>query len=234
MASPVLHLRLQAPGFSSCVCALSERLLVLVSTESTSACTGVDCLALRRRGRVTLRISSTLNRFCVAFSLSPFVTCQTLPDNGFHVTTNPPNLHLSNYSYFKVNYLAVATAIVGFSLVTHPFPLAFLLCLLASWLFFYLLRPSDHPVVVFGRTFSDMETLGCLILFSVFVVFLTDVGSVLVSAVMVGVALVCAHGAFRAPEDLFLDEQETAATGFLSFLGNASYSAAPAVVAARA
>ncbi|XP_033147751.1 PRA1 family protein B4-like [Brassica rapa] len=161
-------------------------------------------------------------------------TCQTLPDNGFHVTTNPPNLHLSNYSYFKVNYLAVATAIVGFSLVTHPFSLAFLLCLLASWLFFYLLRPSDHPVVVFGRTFSDMETLGCLILFSVFVVFLTDVGSVLVSAVMVGVALVCAHGAFRAPEDLFLDEQETAATGFLSFLGNASYSAAPAVVAARA
>ncbi|KAG2289850.1 hypothetical protein Bca52824_049454 [Brassica carinata] len=33
-------------------------------------------------------------------------------------------------------------------------------------------------------------------LFSIFVVFLTDVGSVLVSAVMVGVALVCAHGRF--------------------------------------
>ncbi|KAF3580976.1 hypothetical protein DY000_02029065 [Brassica cretica] len=50
-------------------------------------------------------------------------------------------------------------------------------------------------------------------LFSIFVVFLTDVGSVLVSAVMVGVA-----------EDLFLDEQETAATGFLSFLGNSAAS----------
>uniref|UniRef100_M4C778 PRA1 family protein n=1 Tax=Brassica campestris TaxID=3711 RepID=M4C778_BRACM len=138
-----------------------------------------------------------------------------------------------NYSYFKVNYLAVATAIVGFSLVTHPFSLAFLLCLLASWLFLYLFRPSDQPIVVLGRTFSDRETLGCLILFSIFVVFLTDVGSVLVSAVMVGVALICAHGAFRAPEDLFLDEQEPAATGFLSFLGGAASSAAPAVIAAR-
>ncbi|CAD5320738.1 unnamed protein product [Arabidopsis thaliana] len=50
---------------------------------------------------------------------------------------------------------------------------------------------------------------------------------------MIGVALICAHGAFRAPEDLFLDEQEPAATGFLSFLGGAPSSAAPAVIAAR-
>ncbi|ESQ52502.1 hypothetical protein EUTSA_v10017219mg [Eutrema salsugineum] len=138
-----------------------------------------------------------------------------------------------NYSYFKVNYLTVATAIVGFSLVTHPFSLVFLLCLLASWLFLYLFRPSDQPIVVLGRTLSDRETLGCLILFSIFVIFLTDVGSVLVSAMMVGVALICAHGAFRAPEDLFLDEQENVATGFLSFLGGAASSAAPVVVAAR-
>ncbi|KFK36733.1 hypothetical protein AALP_AA4G162600 [Arabis alpina] len=138
-----------------------------------------------------------------------------------------------NYSYFKVNYLTIATAIVGFSLVTHPFSLVFLLCLLASWLFLYLFRPIDQPIVVFGRSFSDRETLGGLILFSIFVVFLTDVGSLLVTALMIGVALICAHGAFRAPEDLFLDEQEPAATGFLSFLGAAASSAAPAVVAAR-
>ncbi|XP_010553211.1 PREDICTED: PRA1 family protein B4 [Tarenaya hassleriana] len=142
-----------------------------------------------------------------------------------------------NYSYFKVNYLSVATAIVAFSLVTHPFSLVLLLSLLASWLFLYLFRPSDQPLAIFGRVFSDRETLGLLILFSIFVVFLTDVGSVLVSAVLVGVALICAHGAFRAPEDLFLDEQEPAATGFLSFLGGAASkaaaSAAPAVVAAR-
>ncbi|PPR96588.1 hypothetical protein GOBAR_AA24067 [Gossypium barbadense] len=72
------------------------------------------------------------------------------------------------------------------------------------------------PLVLFGRTFSDRETLGFLIIFSVFVVFLTTVGSLLISALMVGVGLVCAHGAFRAPEDLFLDEQEQGVPNQLS------------------
>ncbi|KAF3501048.1 hypothetical protein F2Q69_00045109, partial [Brassica cretica] len=58
-----------------------------------------------------------------------------------------------NYSYFKVNDGAVATAIVGFSLVTHPFSLIFLLCILASWLLLYLFRPSDQPIVVLGNSF---------------------------------------------------------------------------------
>ncbi|WVZ06473.1 hypothetical protein V8G54_019819 [Vigna mungo] len=43
---------------------------------------------------------------------------------------------------------------------------------------------------------------------------------------MLGVVVVCLHGAFRVPEDLFLDEQDTSqTTGFRSFLGG------PAVVA---
>ncbi|KAJ4842852.1 PRA1 protein B4 [Turnera subulata] len=141
-----------------------------------------------------------------------------------------------NYSYFRVNYLSAIALILAFSLLSHPFSLLLLVGLLASWLFLYLFRPSDQPLVLFGRTFSDRETLGILVVLSVVVVFLTSVGSVLISALMVGVAIVCAHGAFRAPEDLFLDEQEPAATGFLSFLGsaasNVAATAAP-VVAAR-
>ncbi|KAE8731036.1 PRA1 family protein B4 [Hibiscus syriacus] len=140
-----------------------------------------------------------------------------------------------NYSYFRVNYLSVIGLILAFSLLSHPFSLLLLLGLLCSWIFLYLFRPADQPLVVFGRSFSDRETLGILIVFSVFVVFLTSVGSLLISALMVGVGLVCAHGAFRAPEDLFLDEQEQASTGFLSFLGGAASNAAAAapVVAAR-
>ncbi|EEF35706.1 PRA1 family protein B4 [Ricinus communis] len=143
-----------------------------------------------------------------------------------------------NYSYFRVNYLSVIGLILAFSLLSHPLSLLLLLGLLSSWLFLYLFRPSDQPLVLFGRTFSDRETLGLLIVFSVVVVFLTSVGSVLISALMVGLAIVFAHGAFRVPEDLFLDDQEpAAATGFLSFLGgaasNAAAAAAPAVVAAR-
>lgn len=85
-----------------------------------------------------------------------------------------------------------------------------------------------------GRTFSDRETLGILLLSTIVVVFLTSVGSLLISALLVGLAVVCAHGAFRVPEDLFLDDQEPANSGFLSFLGGAASSAAAAAAPAVA
>ncbi|KAA8517469.1 hypothetical protein F0562_017762 [Nyssa sinensis] len=131
-----------------------------------------------------------------------------------------------NYSYFRVNYMSLLAVVLAVSLLTNPFSLLLLLGLLAAWLFLYLFRPSDPPLVIFGRTFSERETLGILIVSSVVVIFLTRVGSVLISALMIGLAVVCAHGAFRVPEDLFLDEQEPAATGFLSFLGGAASNAA--------
>lgn len=135
-----------------------------------------------------------------------------------------------NYAYFRVNYIAIITVVLAVSLLTNPLSLIFLSALLAAWLFLYFFRTaSDPPLTLFGRQFSDLETLSLLVVSTIFVVFLTSVGSVLVSALMVGVAIVCAHGAFRVPEDLFLDEQEAPSTGFLSFLtGAASASAAPA------
>ncbi|CAK9150444.1 unnamed protein product [Ilex paraguariensis] len=139
-----------------------------------------------------------------------------------------------NYSYFKINYLSVITVVLAFSLLTNPFSLLLLLGLLSAWLFLYLFRPSDPPLVLFGRTFSERETLAVLTVSSIVVIFLTSVGSVLISALMVGLAIVCTHGAFRVPEDLFLDEQEPAATGFLSFLSGAASSAAPTVAPAVA
>lgn len=134
-----------------------------------------------------------------------------------------------NYSYFRVNYYAVVAAILAVSLLTNPFSLVVLIGLLAAWTFLYLFRPSDQPVVLVGRTFSDFETLALLSGLTVFAVFLTSVGSVIISALMLGVAVVCLHGAFRVPEDLFLDEQENSqTTGFLSFLRGAAANAAVA------
>ncbi|KAM7463919.1 hypothetical protein LguiA_032040 [Lonicera macranthoides] len=142
-----------------------------------------------------------------------------------------------NYSYFRVNYLSLIAIVLAFSLLTHPLSLIVLVGLLAAWLFLYLFRPSETPLVIFGRTYSERETLGILILSTIVVIFLTSVGSVLISALMFGLAIVCTHGAFRVPEDLFLDEQEPAAsTGFLSFLTGAASNAAAAagpVVGAR-
>ncbi|GLT31525.1 hypothetical protein SLA2020_062560 [Shorea laevis] len=137
-----------------------------------------------------------------------------------------------NLSYFKVNYVTLLAVVLAFSLLSHPLSLLVLLGLLAAWLFLYLFRPSDQPLVLFGRTFSDRETLGVLVVLTAFVVFLTSVGSLLMSALMVGAAIVCLHGAFRVPEDLFLDDQEPVNTGFLSFLGGAASSAAAAAAPA--
>ena len=132
-------------------------------------------------------------------------------------------------SYFRVNYYAIIALILGVSLLTNPFSLIVLVGLLASWMFLYLFRSSDQPLVIMGRSFSNFETLVILGGLTLFVVFLTYVGSVLVSALMVGVAVVCAHGAFRVPEDLFLDDQENSqTTGFLSFLRGAATNAAVA------
>ncbi|KAJ4833045.1 PRA1 protein B3 [Turnera subulata] len=139
-----------------------------------------------------------------------------------------------NLPYFKVNYTILLGAVLAVSLLSHPFSLLLLLALLAAWAFLYLFRPSDQPVVILGRAFSDRETLGLLLVSTIFVIFLTSVGSLLISALMVGFAIVCVHGAFRVPEDLFLDDQEPANAGLLSFLGGAASSAAAAAAPAVA
>ncbi|KAK9162616.1 hypothetical protein Syun_003518 [Stephania yunnanensis] len=84
-----------------------------------------------------------------------------------------------NLSYFRTNYSVVLVAVLALSLLSHPLSLLLLLSLLAAWLFLYLFRPSDAPVVILGRAFSDRETLALLVLLTVFLVFLTSVGSLL-------------------------------------------------------
>jgi len=69
--------------------------------------------------------------------------------------------------------------------------------------------------------------LGGLVAASAFVVFLTSVGSLIFSALALGAAVVCAHGAFRVPEDLFLDEVGDQGAGgagnpLLSFIASAT------------
>uniref|UniRef100_A0A6M2EI58 PRA1 family protein n=1 Tax=Populus davidiana TaxID=266767 RepID=A0A6M2EI58_9ROSI len=128
-----------------------------------------------------------------------------------------------NFSYFKINYLTILAIVLAFSLLSHPFSLLTLLSLVAAWLGLYTFRPSDQPLVVLGRTMSNREVLGILVLVTVIVVFLTSVGSLIITAVLVGVGIVCVHGAFRDPEDLFMDDQDTAgSTGLFSFIGGPS------------
>lgn len=131
-----------------------------------------------------------------------------------------------NISYFRVNYLTVLASVLALSLFYHPYSLLILLSLLAAWLFLYLLRPSDQqPLVVLNRTFSDREILGILIFVTMFVIFLTSIGSLLMSATLIGLGIVSVHGAFRDPEDLFLDDQELTGSGLFSYIKTAASSA---------
>ncbi|GKD47697.1 PRA1 family protein B3-like protein [Tanacetum coccineum] len=139
-----------------------------------------------------------------------------------------------NFNYFRVNYITLLFAVIAFSLLAHPFQLLMIVTLLGAWMFLYVFRAADQQVVIGGRTFSDREILGVLVVATVFVVFLTSVGSLLMSSALIGLGIVCVHGAFRDPEDLFLDEQESLSGGglFGSFTGGAT-SAAVADVMAR-
>jgi len=122
-----------------------------------------------------------------------------------------------NWTYFRINYVIMLCSVVAFSLLSHLVSLFLLLVLLGGWSFLYFFR--TEPLVLYGRRFSEREILGILSVLSIVIVFLTDVGSVLISSLMFGMAIICVHGAFRAPEDLFLEEQ-SATAGFMSFTAN--------------
>ncbi|KAK7820145.1 pra1 family protein b2 [Quercus suber] len=68
-----------------------------------------------------------------------------------------------------------------------------------------------------------------LSLLTVVVVFLTTVGSFLISVLRLGFTIMCANSVFRVQKDLLLDDQELANFGFLSFLGSAASSVAARV-----
>ncbi|XP_066315299.1 PRA1 family protein B2-like [Miscanthus floridulus] len=130
-----------------------------------------------------------------------------------------------NLGYFRVNYAAVVAFSLAASLLAHPFSLLVLLGILGAWCFLYVFRAPDQPVVLFGRTFTDRETLLGLVVASVLAFFLTSVASLIISGLLVGGAIVAAHGACRVPEDLFLDDPSAASNGnttsrLISFLAS--------------
>ncbi|KAI3942550.1 hypothetical protein MKW92_051223 [Papaver armeniacum] len=110
------------------------------------------------------------------------------------------NLGQYHFTYFRVNYMTILVVVVAFSLITNPISLLVLGGLLSARVFLYLFRPSDPPLVLFGMTFTDRETLGLLSVSSVVVIFLMSVGSLLISVVLIGLGIVFAHGATRVPE----------------------------------
>ena len=111
-------------------------------------------------------------------------------------------------SYFRINYITLLNGLLAFAFSSHPLSLISLLPLLSAWLFLYFFKPPEQPLILFGHTVSNNETLTALVMATVIVVFFTSIGSLLMSATLVGGVIICIHGAFRDPEDLFLDGRD--------------------------
>lgn len=75
------------------------------------------------------------------------------------------------------------------------------------------------PLTIGGRSLSDREKMLALSALSfITIFFLTDISTVLFSALSISSCLIAAHGASRVPDDLFLDEGQES-QGLLSILG---------------
>jgi hypothetical protein len=121
-----------------------------------------------------------------------------------------------NIGYFRVNYAVFMVSVVGLCMLWNPSSLIVAGLLALVWAYLFLVR--SEPLVISGRTLSEKEKfLGLSILTLLIVFVFTSVGSVLISGIGLGIFLIAVHGAFKTPDDLFLDEPE-AAGGFLSFL----------------
>merc|ERR1712070_1178402 len=84
------------------------------------------------------------------------------------------------------------------------------------WVYLFVIKTD--PLVISGREFSEREKLiGMSAATIIIVFFITNVGNVLFMGTGLGLAGVALHGAFRVPDDLFLDEAQSN-DGFFSFL----------------
>lgn len=122
-----------------------------------------------------------------------------------------------NAAYFRVNYLIVMLATTALTFVMNPASLLVLALLSVGWIYIMFLRTA--PLEIGGRTLSDREKLlGMSAISFITIFFLTSVGAVFFSALSLSLAVVAAHGAFREPDNLFVDDGPEQSQSFMGIL----------------
>ncbi|GJP44394.1 hypothetical protein CLOM_g9144 [Closterium sp. NIES-68] len=124
-----------------------------------------------------------------------------------------------NTSYFQANYLSILIVVIVLCMLWNPTAILWLALLAAAWIYIFMARTD--ALIIAGRTLNEREKFLAMAVISIVIVFgLTSVGSILMSGLVMGAAAIALHAAFRVPDDLFLDDNESGS--FLSFLGGRS------------
>ncbi|CAN0830804.1 PRA1 family protein E [Linum grandiflorum] len=122
----------------------------------------------------------------------------------------------SNANYFRVNYTMTLLFVLFLGLLWHPVSMIVFILVFIAWFFLYLGRGvEDGPVVVLGRSLDDRMLISGLGIVTVVALVMTDVGVNVLVGLIVGVAIVAIHGAFRGDEDLFVEQDG----GMISVVG---------------